>query len=150
MVTRPLDLARRLRPPPRSFDALFFVNAVLIALFFFFFGSRFVLSPVLKGTDTELVLPGIDSSAAALSSADFIVTIMSNSQIYVDVGFVTEERLPAWFEEKAKKSAGGSLLIVADVRVPIGLVTSVYAAAKQAGLKVKLVANVKPQAPTGP
>ena len=45
MITRPLDLASKLRPEPRNFDWLFFVNAGLLVLFFVLFGSRFVLAP---------------------------------------------------------------------------------------------------------
>ena len=32
MITRPLDLASKLRPEPRNFDWLFFVNAGLLSL----------------------------------------------------------------------------------------------------------------------
>ena len=46
MITRPLDLAAKLRPPPRSFDALFWVNVGVVVGFFALFGSRFVLAPV--------------------------------------------------------------------------------------------------------
>lgn len=45
MITRPLDLASRLRPPPRGLDWLFVMNVALVALFFSLFGSRFVLAP---------------------------------------------------------------------------------------------------------
>ena len=64
MITRPLDLASRLRPPPRSFDSLFFVNVGVIALFFFVFGSRFVLAPGLGVNFTLPELRGADAGAA--------------------------------------------------------------------------------------
>lgn len=48
MIVRPLDLASRLRPEPRDFDALFYVNAGMLALFFSLFGSRFVIAPGLE------------------------------------------------------------------------------------------------------
>ena len=53
MITRPLDLAAKLRPEPRRFDALFYVNVGVLALFFLVFGSRFVLAPGL-GLDFKL------------------------------------------------------------------------------------------------
>ena len=53
MITRPLDLASKLRPEPRSLDALFYVNVGVLALFFTMLGSRFVLAPGL-GVDFQL------------------------------------------------------------------------------------------------
>ena len=53
MITRPLDLAAKMRAEPRSFDALFYVNVGVLALFFLVFGSRFVLAPGL-GVDFKL------------------------------------------------------------------------------------------------
>ena len=61
MITHPLDLASRLRPPPRSFDALFLVNGGLIILFFFLFGSRFVLAP---GLGVGFQLPEMAAAGA--------------------------------------------------------------------------------------
>ena len=45
MITRPLELSSRLRPEPRTFDWVFYVNGGLIVLFFSLFGSQFVLAP---------------------------------------------------------------------------------------------------------
>ena len=44
MITRPLDLASKLRTEQRSLDALFWVNVGILVLFFTLFGSRFVLA----------------------------------------------------------------------------------------------------------
>ena len=44
VITHPLDLASRLRPPPRNFDALFLVNGALLVLFFSFL-ARALCSP---------------------------------------------------------------------------------------------------------
>ena len=53
MLTRPLELASRLRPAPRGLAWPFLVNAGLLVLFFSLFGSRFVLAPGL-GVDFRL------------------------------------------------------------------------------------------------
>ena len=53
MITRPLDLASRLRPPPRNFDVFFYVNLGLMVLAFTVLGSRFVLAPGF-GVDFQL------------------------------------------------------------------------------------------------
>src|SRR5207248_1917121 len=63
MITRPLDLAAKLRPEPRNFDFLFLVNGGLLVLFFLLFESRFVLAPGL-GLDLHLPeVPGARSGA---------------------------------------------------------------------------------------
>ena len=68
MITRPLDLASKLRPPPRNLDMLFLVNGGLLVLFFMLFGSRFVLSPGL-GVDFRLpVMAGALANATATTS----------------------------------------------------------------------------------
>ena len=62
MITHPLDLASRLRPPPRNHDVLFFLNGALIMMFFVLFGSRFVLAP---GLGVDFRLPEMARAGAA-------------------------------------------------------------------------------------
>jgi hypothetical protein len=66
MITRPLDLAGKLRPGPRNFDFVFLVNGGLIALFFTLFGSPYVLAP---GLGVDFVMPEM-SGAKGRRSAD--------------------------------------------------------------------------------
>ena len=65
MITRPLDLASKLRPEPRNFDFLFLINAGLIVLFFDLFGSRFVLAPGLTEDFRLPTMPGVREGAVA-------------------------------------------------------------------------------------
>jgi len=61
MITRPLDLASKLRPPPRDFDFVFLVNGGLIVMFFMLFGSRFVLAP---GLGVDFIMPEMPGGGA--------------------------------------------------------------------------------------
>ena len=81
MITRPLDLAAKLRAQPRNLDALFYVNVGMLVLFFFVFGSRFVLAPGL-GVDFELPkLPGAVSNAVTTTST---ISVKNSGQIFAD------------------------------------------------------------------
>ena len=73
MITRPLDLASRLRPPPRNFDAWFYVNAGLLVLFFYWFGSRFILAP---GLGVNFQLPRIAGARAGAAPATHHITVL--------------------------------------------------------------------------
>ncbi|HEY8931687.1 MAG TPA: hypothetical protein VIM44_00065, partial [Rariglobus sp.] len=72
MITRPLNLSARLRPPPRGFEFLFYVNGGLIALFFVLFGSRFVLSP---GLGLDFSVPSMPEAMTGAVSTDVVVAI---------------------------------------------------------------------------
>ena len=81
MITRPLDLASRLRPEPRNFDWLFFVNGGLIVLFFTLFGSRFVLAPGVA------VLPAIAGANAGARATTHQISVVSANQIFAGDGW---------------------------------------------------------------
>jgi hypothetical protein len=57
MITRPLDIASHLSPPPRSFDVLFYVNVGALAVFFFLFGSRVAPPAPLRSSVRGRFLP---------------------------------------------------------------------------------------------
>ncbi len=137
MITRPLDLASQLRPPPRRNDWLHLINVVLVALFFILFGSRFVLSPALITGDAPLQLPPGNVAGVALVAASEVVSIKTNGQIFTDGGLVASQaQLRAWFADKIARSPAAALLIRADGGVSLDLVTQVADAARQSGFSL--------------
>src|SRR3954452_20279409 len=99
MITRPLDLAAKLRPPPRSFDVWFFVNAGLIVLAFALFGSRFVLAP---GLGVDFRLPEMPGARAMATETTHYITVNNAGLIIAPEGSITLKRLGEWLQEQAK------------------------------------------------
>lgn len=137
MITRPLDLASRLRREPRSFDWLFFVNGGLIALFFTVFGSQFVLAPSL-GVDFRLA--AVRGAAADARPATHHVNV-THSAIFVRDGLVTMEQLRAWLRAQAHTTAEPVLLVVAAEDVPTAVSFEIAGAARAAGFAVRFAAD---------
>lgn len=135
MITRPLDLASKLRPRPRNFDILFLVNGGLIVLFFMIFGSRFILSPAMRVDGEDPVIPD-RHGAASYAGSTATVTVNASKQIFTPMGMVTEERLRRWLADEGRKTPGGRLLLIVDARVPMDLTAKISDAAKQAGFAV--------------
>jgi biopolymer transport protein ExbD len=114
MITHPLDLAARLRPPPRSNDALFFVNGGLILVFFALFGSRFVLAP---GLGVGFRLPEMAGAGAAPTRV--VISLPRSDMVLVDDGMLNYAQLRGWLEKRAHSEKGLALLVRADRRVPL-------------------------------
>lgn len=112
MITRPLDLASRLRPAPRGLDWLFFVNAGLIVLFFSLFGSQFVLAPGIG-----LEVPTIPGAIAGAIHTTHRVSVLGADLIYVDEGAMNSKQVVKWFEREAKKTRQPSLLMLVAANV---------------------------------
>jgi hypothetical protein len=147
MITRPLDLATRLRPPPRSFDYLFWINGVLIALFFTFFGSRFVLSPGMGVGRVEEILPPIAGAVQGAVPTQLTVAVTEAGLLYVDTGFVSFEQFRSWLEGEAKRYPGSTLLVRLNLKNPTSLLAQITSVAGELGLNVQL-AGVEPVQPT--
>ena len=114
MITRPLDLASRLQPAPRNFDALFYVNVGLLALFLLCsFGSRFVLAPGWASISTCRRWP---EPAPGRPAPPAIISIKSSGQILTDNGLLNMAQLPEWLKASAAKDRHPVLLIRADWR----------------------------------
>lgn len=147
MITRPLDLASKLRPEPRSFDWLFFVNGGLIALFFMLFGSKFVLAPAL-GVDFQLPAEaGANVEARAPTS---FVSVTSSGQIFAGDGLRTIAQLQGWLRDEAKVSRRPPVLLVrASKGVRIEVLTEITSVARGAGFVGVLFAAVEPSQPGG-
>lgn len=142
MITRPLDLSSRLRPEPRSFDWLFFVNGGLIVLFFLLFGSRYVLSP---GLGVEFQLPQIAGANAGARSTSHYVTVVNAGQIFAGDGLRDLKDLPEWLREQARTVRRPSLLIQASGRVEMSVITEISSAARRAGFVDIQIAATEPQ-----
>src|SRR5688572_9532871 len=130
MITRPLDLASRLRPEPRNFDALFYVNAGLLVVFFAAFGSRFVLAP---GIGVDFRLPIAEGAMASAKATNHVIDVLATGQIFTSHGARKLEEMPAYFVEQAKTVKDPVLLLRGDGVVPTSLLATLRSAAKQAG-----------------
>jgi biopolymer transport protein ExbD len=141
MITRPLNLAARLRPEPRNFDFMFYVNAGLIVLFFLLFGASSVLSPSL-GVDFKLAqIPN-----AGMAQTTHHISVKRGGLIFADNGQITLPQLRAWLEEQAKITRHPVLLVLADGDVPNSVVTDIWSTAHEAGFEVVQGAEAGPAA----
>lgn len=140
MITRPLDLASRLRPEPRNFDWLFFVNAGLIVLFFSLFGSGFVLAP---GLGVEFQLPVVEGADAAARPPTHVINVLSSGQILTNNGKRTMPQLREWLQAQGRTTQRPRLLVRGDAEVSIGVQAEIVSAANAAGFDV-LFAAVDP------
>lgn len=130
MITRPLDLASRLRSEPRSFDYWFFVNAGLLVLFFSLFGSRFVLAPGL-GVDFEM--PRMEGARAGAVATERVISVRPAGQIFAANGLLNKAQLREWLRAEAAKLREPSLLVRASADVPVSEVAEIVSAAREAG-----------------
>lgn len=149
MITRPLDLASKLRPEPRSFDALFYVNAGLLAVFFAVFGSRFVLAP---GLGLELpVVAGSNQRAEATTDS---ITVENTGQILAGDGPRDAAQLRAWFQQQVqlrmKQKQAPTLLVIASKNVPTSTVLEIVAIAYATGFTRVHHASKEPAATAAP
>lgn len=135
MITRPLDLASKLRPEPRNCDALFLVNGGLLVLFFMLFGSRFVLAPGL-GVDFKLPeMPGALANAMATTST---ISVKNSGQIFAD-GLLTMAQLRDWLKMEVRKTKQPALLVRMSAGVPVSVQNEIVAAAREAGFGPNIV-----------
>jgi biopolymer transport protein ExbD len=138
MITRPLDLAARLAPPPRRMEYVFFVNLALIAVFFGFWGSPYILAPGLR-FDFLPVAPG--ARAGAVPTTDY-VTVLASGQIVTSEGLKTPAQLEEWLKHRPHSRSGvkPALLLQADRAVPMGALTGIISAADRAGFTTVMMA----------
>lgn len=144
MITRPLDLASRLRAVPRGLDALFYVNVAVLAVFFFVFGSRFVLAP---GLSVDFALPLADSGATARLTTDVVIAVPATNMAVVDGAVVDFPGLGEWLRAQAGGLDSGRglarkrLLVQASGSLPARDLTQIYALAADAGFGGVLIAT---------
>ena len=142
MITRPLDLASRLRPLPRSLDALFFVNVGLLVLFFFLFGSRFVLAP---GLGVDFRMPELAGAQAGAATTQRVISVLPSGQIFAD-GLLNMAQLRTWLKAEAAKLKQPSLLVRASAGVPLSELADIIGVAREAGYVRVVVGAEEPAA----
>ncbi|MBW8781969.1 MAG: hypothetical protein JF599_08790 [Verrucomicrobia bacterium] len=148
MITRPLNLSSRLRPPPRSFDFLFYVNAGLIALMFVLFGSRFVLSP---GLGVDFQVPVMAGAIPGAMATDVVIAIKGANLAFVEGAKVDSAGLRRWLVERARGHPGLRLLVQADATLTTKDLTDIYEMARDAGFAaVQIAAEPPPMAAARP
>jgi len=130
MITRPLDLASKLRPEPRAFEYVFFINVALIFGFFSVLGSRFVLAP---GLGVDFQMPKLSGAVAGASPTDRYISVLPTGQIFVADGLLNMSQLRLWLSAEAKKLRQPSLLVRASAGVPLAQLTEIVSAAREAG-----------------
>lgn len=145
MITRPLDLSSRLKPPPRGFEVLFFVNAGLIALFFVLFGSRFVLSP---GVGAGFDVPSMPGALDGAVATDVVVAVKAADMAFVEGAKVDFDGLRRYLAERARERKDLRLLVQADATLTTRDLTAVYDMARAAGFVAVQIAAEPAAAPT--
>ena len=149
MITRPLDLGSRLRPAPRNFDTLFWVNGGLIVLFFGLFGSRFVLSPGLPIANEAFALPSSGTAIQTGAMTSVVISLPRPGMALTDDGLYSYLGLKDWMEHRvAKEGRAARLLIQADASVPMQDLVQLHDMARQAGFEsVQLATQSTARAP---
>ncbi len=130
MIARPLDLASRLRPAPQGLGSIHYVNVGLLALYFFIFGSRFVLAPGL-GVDFEL--PRVSGARAGASQTTDYINVLRSGQVFTDAGLVNMGQLAGWLKARASRESSPTLLIRASSGVTLDELVAIQGAARDAG-----------------
>lgn len=148
MTTRPLGLSDRLSPPPRDLDALFWVNAGLIALFFSLLGSRFVLAPGLAvGVSGGLELPR--TPAAAPRAAEVVVSYRRDNMILFEGGVYELANFRAVLERYARANPGAAMIVRVDRQVSMQGFVDLCEIARSAGFAYVQIA-AEPAGPESP
>lgn len=144
MITQPLELASKLRSPPRDFDVFFWANAALIVLFFSLAGSQFVLAPGVpvgvgqSPEDSALVLPEMKATTAGAASV--VVSYRRDEMILFEGGIYEFGNFRTVLEAYAKKHPGASLLVRVDKQVSMQGFLALCDLARGAGFANVLVA----------
>ena len=133
MITRPLDLASRLRPAPRNFDGWFFVSVGVIVLGFGLFGSRFVLTP---GLGVDFQLPEMTGARAQALETTHNIAVTETGLIIADDGIITLKHLEEWLGKEGKITRDPVLLVRADAESKTSQLIAIAQVARQAGFRI--------------
>lgn len=151
MITRPLDLQSRLSAPPRDADALFWLNAGAVVLFFALFGSQFILlpgEPVGLGRSEGIVLP--EANSATQGAASVVVSYRRDNMVLFEGGIYELRELLGPMAKYAKLHPGATMLVRLDKQVSVQGLLDLIDLAKQAGFgQVLLAAEQRPEEDPG-
>jgi biopolymer transport protein ExbD len=114
--------------PLNVFNFSSLTDIVLLLLIFFLLTSQFVIQ-----TGVKVKLPGSKTNEQTLPS-QLIVTITSDSKIYLGSDLVGIDGLPMKLESASQNNSDKNLIIRADKEVNIDLVIKVIDAAKGVGI----------------
>lgn len=128
-------------------DWLFYVNGGFIVLFFFLFGSQFVLAPGLGVNFQVPAMPG--AIAGAVPTTHRISVVRSNLIFADDEGAINTAQLRVWLEKKAKEVKQPSLLVLVGANVPMKDFTDIASAAHAAGFVQVQMGAQEPGTPAG-
>lgn len=137
MITRPLDLASKLRSEPRSFDVFFWVNTGVLVLFFVLFGSRFVLAP---GVGIDFSLPQFEGAIQGAARTTHVISVARTGLIFTDKGALNFDELKQWLKEQGGSAKSPVLLVRANANIPVVDLTDITSAAQKAGFQVQIAA----------
>lgn len=142
MITQPLELQSKLSPPPRNFDAFFWVNAGVVCLFFGLLGSRFVLAPgLLVGVGQgESFLPKA-STAMHSAGATVVVSYRRDNMILFEGGIYEFSNFRPVLERYAKAHPRAAMLVRFDRQVSMQGFTELCDLARAAGFETVLLAT---------
>lgn len=143
MITKPLDLASRLRLPPASLNPLFVVNVGLLVLFFQILGSRFVLAP---GLAADFSMPRVAGASLSAATPTCAIRVMNSGQIFTDDGIRTVSELAVWLHTQFRSARergipAPNLLLIASGNVPTSLTAKLSSLAAEAGFAVTVAAE---------
>jgi biopolymer transport protein ExbD len=128
MITRPLDLASRLRPEPRNFDWLFYVNVVVLVFFFSLYGSPFVLAP---GLSVQLpVAAGANANAKPITH---FISVLPSGRVLTPEGPLKLEQLETWLAKQATTAKSPVLLVRGDRAVSMSTFGLISGTARRVG-----------------
>lgn len=138
MITRPLDLASRLKPVARGWDTLFYINAGALALFFLLFGSRYVLAP---GLGVDFALPTAGEAATSTLITDVVIAVPAPGMVVVEGAVVDYAGLAGWLRTRVAGERRKRLLVQASASLPARDLAEIYALAADAGFSGVLIAT---------
>ncbi len=138
MITRPLDLASRLKPVARGWDTLFYVNTGALALFFLLFGSRYVLAP---GLGVDFALPTAGEAATSTLITDVVIAVPAPGMVVVEGAVVDYAGLAGWLRTRVAGERRKRLLVQASASLPARDLAEIYALAADAGFSGVLIAT---------
>ncbi len=144
MISQPLELRARLRPPPRDLDVFFWANVAIVCLFFALLGSRFVLAPglwvsVQPPGQAEFNLPTVRS--AMQGAATVVVSYRRDNMILFEGGIYEFKDFRPVLERYAQAHPKAALLVRFDRQVSMQGFTELCDLARAAGFATVLLAT---------
>jgi len=104
-------------------DALFYVNLVLLGLFFALFGSRFVMSPGIELLRPDFELPAASGGGVNQATPTMaVISVLGPNMVFTSEGRMSLSELAVWLPTQVARGGeqNSRLLVRADASVPAG------------------------------